>query len=512
MNVFQIKCNSESRKKLLQQNETINGIDYIEVRRVKNSITQNNNSGFNTDKGSDFSSLKRTSNSILLLLFLFKEPMIPNTIEKGNLIILGGTRIQNIGIELAGRPDDEILGKLNENEKEIINSVNSTKRKKLIVIKPTQEGDFSVYTLKLVADKEKPNETLPNFDPVFSQIDFSFKVDCALDFDCKIDKKCPPVNLKEPVLDYMAKDYASFVKLVLSRFGHIMPDWKERSAADLTNVLIELLSYVGDHLSYYQDAVSTEAYLGTAKKRISIRRHARLLDYFIHEGSNARTWVYFKVDGVVLKKLEKSIKVLTGGPIKDEFSPVVSEDDFDKIVSQNEAQVFETLHDVYLFSSHNEIHFYTWGETDCCLPKGATHATLLADYEVNDSLYHLDFHIFSWEAILNKKTHQEKLKNFIMKISSVFNDTNSINIIKIDNNTLKLVDRENSSRFISIKLSGVNATVTDNNGHPVYEFIVKKSNNETRIYGLSLNAGDVLLFEEILSPTTFNLSDIDPIT
>ena len=134
-----------------------------------------------TDKGSDFSSSKRpTSSSILLLLFLFKEPTTPKTIKKENLIILGGTRIRNIGIELAGRPDDEILGKLNENEKEIINSLNSTKRKKLIVIKPTQEGDFSVYTLKLVADKENPDETLPNFDPVFSQIDFSFKIDCHL--------------------------------------------------------------------------------------------------------------------------------------------------------------------------------------------------------------------------------------------------------------------------------------------------------------------------------------------
>ena len=96
----------------------------------------------------------------------------------------------------------------------------------------------------------------------------------------------------------MAKDYASFVKLILSRFSHIIPDWKEKSAADLTNVFIELLSYVGDHLSYYQDAVSTEAYLGTAKKRISIKRHARLLDYFIHEGSNARTWVCFEVDAI----------------------------------------------------------------------------------------------------------------------------------------------------------------------------------------------------------------------
>src|SRR5690606_5996430 len=42
---------------------------------------------------------------------------------------------------------------------------------------------------------------------------------------------------------------------------------------------------------YYQDAVAQEAYLGTARRRISVRRHARLVDYFLHEGCNARAFV-----------------------------------------------------------------------------------------------------------------------------------------------------------------------------------------------------------------------------
>ena len=28
-------------------------------------------------------------------------------------------------------------------------------------------------------------------------------------------------------------------------------------------------------------------------------------------------------------------------------------------------------------AAHSEMYFYTWGDTECCLPKGATHATLL---------------------------------------------------------------------------------------------------------------------------------------
>ena len=36
----------------------------------------------------------------------------------------------------------------------------------------------------------------------------------------------------------------------------------------------------------------TEAYLDTARRRISVRRHVRLVDYPMHEGCNARAWVH----------------------------------------------------------------------------------------------------------------------------------------------------------------------------------------------------------------------------
>jgi hypothetical protein len=31
---------------------------------------------------------------------------------------------------------------------------------------------------------------------------------------------------------------------------------------------------------------------------------------------------------------------------------------------------------IHLYEAHNQIYFYTWGDTECCLPKGATSATL----------------------------------------------------------------------------------------------------------------------------------------
>lgn len=110
----------------------------------------------------------------------------------------------------------------------------------------------------------------------------------------------------KPSIDYMAKDYASFRQLMLDRLAATLPGWQERHAPDLGIALVELLAYAADYLSYYQDAVATEAYLGTARQRISVRRHAQLLDYHLHEGCNARVWVHCQVAGDASAQLDLS--------------------------------------------------------------------------------------------------------------------------------------------------------------------------------------------------------------
>ncbi|MBK6958417.1 MAG: hypothetical protein IPH22_08610 [Nitrosomonas sp.] len=48
----------------------------------------------------------------------------------------------------------------------------------------------------------------------------------------------------------------------------------------------------------------------------------------------------------------------------------------------SDAIIFETV-DIYgtgkvsIIAVHSEIHFYTWGDTECCLPIGSTRASLL---------------------------------------------------------------------------------------------------------------------------------------
>src|SRR5689334_1943617 len=157
-----------------------------------------------------------------------------------------------------------------------------------------KSGDFSTYTLRLVAldaDGHPTSEPMEGFDPRYASVEFSFKAGCPSDLDCRPTPTCVPAVSPAPALSYLAKDYASFRQLILDRLALTMPDWRERHVPDVGIALVEILAYVGDYLSYYQDAVATEAYLGTARQRISVRRHARLVDYAMHEGCNARAWI-----------------------------------------------------------------------------------------------------------------------------------------------------------------------------------------------------------------------------
>jgi len=81
------------------------------------------------------------------------------------------------------------------------------------------------------------------------------------------------------VIDYLARDYASFRQELLSLIPQKLPEWTDRSEADFGVVLIELFSYMADILSYYQDRIANEAFLTTAQERRSVIQHLRLIGY-----------------------------------------------------------------------------------------------------------------------------------------------------------------------------------------------------------------------------------------
>lgn len=321
-------CGTERRRDEVRR-QSGNGLDYLEVSDDQRRLT-------------------------VYFLGAAPEGLTPE-----NIRISGGRRIRDIrvtGVEVCPQTDPELDN--------------------CMVVTVDRPGDFSTYTLCLV---DPPPEL--RFDPRYLCLEFSFKASCPTDLDCRDAPACPPEARVEPEISYLAKDYASFRSLILDRLSVVMPEWRDRHVPDLGITLVELLAYVGDHLSYRQDAVATEAYLGTARQRISVRRHARLVDYRMHEGCNARAWVHIHTFSDVtlpaeqlsfLTRFDRAPRV-TGRPLRwDDLRavPAGSFEVFEPILDDGVAELD-------LRVAHNEIHFYTWGDTECFLPKGATAVTLV---------------------------------------------------------------------------------------------------------------------------------------
>ena len=336
----QYRCQGERRRQELIELQRLNGIDFVEVASAD-------------QKSID-------------VVFLHPLPTMPGQVPpppknvppltKDNFRIVGGARIKNPPIASAF-------------------SVGTNRLR----LQLKESGDFSTYTLQLVTSPTQ-QAVPPGFDPQFAAVDLYFKVLCPSEFDCEQETVCPPQPLSEPPIDYLAKDYASFRRAMLDRLSIIVPDWRERHPADMQVMLVELLAYVGDHLSYFQDAVATEAYLGTARRRISVRRHARLLDYPMHEGCNARAWICITLPDAggtaEGKQLAKGTPILT----RQQQAPAAITAQAELIKAlQDSPVVFETLHEITLRAARNAIRFHTWGDEQCCLPRGATRATLIND-------------------------------------------------------------------------------------------------------------------------------------
>ncbi len=132
-------------------------------------------------------------------------------------------------------------------------------------------GDFSIYALTIRSIA---------LDPYFDSVPFSFKASCPTDFDCLVPPAdCDPLDDVLVPIDYLAKDFASFNRALSDFSRSRYPLWVERSEADVGVMLMEILSAIADELSYLQDRVAAEATLQTATQRVSLVRHARLVDY-----------------------------------------------------------------------------------------------------------------------------------------------------------------------------------------------------------------------------------------
>ena len=241
-----------------------------------------------------------------------------------------------------------------------------------------REGDFSPYRLCLKQDTS--DAPPPGYDAQRSEVSFGFKAGCPTDFDCPPKRDCPVPPLDQPALDYLAKDYQSFRRLMVDLIPALNPRWTERLPADLGMTLVELFAYVGDYLSQFQDAAGTEAYLDRCLHRISAARHVRLVDYRMHHGRNAYAFVHFEVTstGVVpdaTKLVTRIGQPLVGG-VGAPGTIIGADADFDTDPALADTIVFETTAYIHANKDHNRLLIHSWGDLNCCLALGSCEAYL----------------------------------------------------------------------------------------------------------------------------------------
>lgn len=94
----------------------------------------------------------------------------------------------------------------------------------------------------------------------------------------------------QTLVDYMARDYDSLLQAMQALIPDKLPEWTDyASEADFGNVLLELFAHIGDILSYYQDRIANESFLGTAQTRRSIIHHLQLIGYRLSTAAPAST-------------------------------------------------------------------------------------------------------------------------------------------------------------------------------------------------------------------------------
>ena len=136
------------RREKVRQHDTLNGLDYLEVGRIDQLQPSLENQRH------------------LRVYFLGKAQV---KLDKTNILIEGGRRIRDIQV---------VSVEIHQS-----GTVEFDDSMEIVVDKA---GDFSTYTLRVV-EKDEHGQWHPHskFDPRYDRIEFSFKIDCPNDFDCK---------------------------------------------------------------------------------------------------------------------------------------------------------------------------------------------------------------------------------------------------------------------------------------------------------------------------------------
>ena len=321
-----------------------------------------------------------------LLVHLLHGP-VPTGWDAARISVVGGVRadarLNPVGVLWAypalpitgttAAPDGDALPDVTAADRDLVRAaVAPGLRDRVLVVRTGTHGDLSRYLLRICGPG---GVGLPDeLDPPLAQDAFSFAVDCPSDADCASREPQPAPEAPSPVLDYLARDYGLLRTRLLDRVASLVPDWQDRNPADVAVMLVELFAFQGDRLAYWQDAIGVEAYLTTARRRTSVRRHARLLGYAMHEGCAARTWLSLTTDTPFT--LRAGAGVADTVPDARAGLPAGTGGATAAAVVEVGGIVVETVAAARLRPARNAIGLHTWGDAEHSLAGGSTAAFL----------------------------------------------------------------------------------------------------------------------------------------
>ncbi len=320
-------CGEDERRAIIRAHPTLNGIDFVEYRFFPLAVPGRRH--------------------VLETVFLKPPPVI----AASDFVIEGGARV--IGIGVIGI---EALG------------ANGLR------VFVTEAGDFSTYRLVV---REPATHGL---DAVLASAAINFKAGCPSDLDCRVAMRCEPPEGETPVLDHMARDFESFRTMLLDLARARNPRWSETHPAEPAAVLVELLAAEGDRLAWMQDAVGTEASIETCRMRVSARRHARLVDYRMHDGRNGYAFLQLDVHGAGTVPAGTQAMTRIASPLRGEATspgPLIPDTitlDHDGDPALAGVSVFEATARAACHPDLNRVWLHDFGGRACCLPRGATSA------------------------------------------------------------------------------------------------------------------------------------------
>lgn len=182
-----------------------------------------------------------------------------------------------------------------------------------VVVSFTSFGDHSDYQINLV---QGGNSTL-RIHPFFASASFRFTIGCE-GGDCEDSgEQASATPAQRPTVDLLTKDFNGFVRVLTDWVKVRNPHWADLSPASFERVIVDLLAWQGDMLSYYQDRVANEAFIDTASQRHSLRQHAALLGTSLFDGAAATTTLSFDVSssGFVPLGLQVRVKGREESPV-----------------------------------------------------------------------------------------------------------------------------------------------------------------------------------------------------